>query len=208
VLACLLSETMEQHGPNFLELPPDIIEGKPEWEVEKIIKIRLYGYWKKKQYLVRWKDYSPVHDLWVNEEDLHVPELVEIFKNQRSTSIKTMSPTNPEQEICLHHLPFQQLSPYPSQRGLSSVTVALEMMGSLESVPSLPPIHPTTSLSSKLPTSLLMMGVEISSQDTKLLNYQHSLTPQKKSLLEVHHLMPAIQYLSPWKGALGRPPDI
>ena len=26
-----------QHGPNFLELPPEIIEGKPEWEVEKIL---------------------------------------------------------------------------------------------------------------------------------------------------------------------------
>ena len=26
-----------QHGPNFLEPPPEIIEGEPEWEVEKII---------------------------------------------------------------------------------------------------------------------------------------------------------------------------
>jgi len=32
---------MEQHGPNFLEPPPDIIEGEPEWEVEKIIKMCL-----------------------------------------------------------------------------------------------------------------------------------------------------------------------
>jgi len=27
----------ETHGPNFLEPPPDIIEGEPEWEVEKIL---------------------------------------------------------------------------------------------------------------------------------------------------------------------------
>jgi hypothetical protein len=29
---------MEQHGLNFIEPPPDIIEGKPEWEVEQILK--------------------------------------------------------------------------------------------------------------------------------------------------------------------------
>jgi len=79
----------EQHGPNFLEPPPDIIEGEPEWEVEKIIKMCLYGRWKKKQYLVRWKDYSPTHDSWVNEEDLHTPELLADFQ-QPSSSIKTL----------------------------------------------------------------------------------------------------------------------
>jgi hypothetical protein len=28
----------EQHGLNFIEPPPDIIEGKPEWEVKQILK--------------------------------------------------------------------------------------------------------------------------------------------------------------------------
>ena len=28
----------DQHRPNFIELPPDIIEGEPEWEVEAILK--------------------------------------------------------------------------------------------------------------------------------------------------------------------------
>jgi len=42
-----------QHGPNFIEPPPDIIEGEEEWEVEQIIKERTYRRWKKKQYLVR-----------------------------------------------------------------------------------------------------------------------------------------------------------
>jgi hypothetical protein len=27
----------QQHGPNFLEPPPDIMEGEPEWEVERIL---------------------------------------------------------------------------------------------------------------------------------------------------------------------------
>jgi hypothetical protein len=29
---------MEQHSPNFLEPPPEIIEGEPEWEVERILQ--------------------------------------------------------------------------------------------------------------------------------------------------------------------------
>jgi hypothetical protein len=36
-------QKMEQHGPNFIELPPDIIEGEPEWEVEQILKSQLFG---------------------------------------------------------------------------------------------------------------------------------------------------------------------
>jgi hypothetical protein len=34
---------MEQHGRNFIELPPDIIEGEPEWEVEQILGTRRFG---------------------------------------------------------------------------------------------------------------------------------------------------------------------
>jgi len=78
----------DQHGPNFIEPPPDIIEGEEEWEVEQIIKERTYGQWKKKQYLVRWKGYSPAHDSWVNAEELHAPELLADF--QVTQSIKTL----------------------------------------------------------------------------------------------------------------------
>ena len=42
----------DQHGPKFIEPPPDILEGEPEWEVERILKERAFGHWKKKQYLV------------------------------------------------------------------------------------------------------------------------------------------------------------
>ena len=33
----------DQHGPNFLEPPPDITEGEPEWEVEQILQSRCFG---------------------------------------------------------------------------------------------------------------------------------------------------------------------
>jgi hypothetical protein len=40
----------EKHGPNFLEPPPDLIDGEEEWEVEEILGDRQYRC--KKQYLV------------------------------------------------------------------------------------------------------------------------------------------------------------
>jgi hypothetical protein len=38
------------HGPNFLEPPPDLIGGEPEWEVDMILRDRIYK--RKKQYLI------------------------------------------------------------------------------------------------------------------------------------------------------------
>ena len=37
----------EQHGPNFVEPPPDIIEGEPEWEVKQILAVRHFRRTKK-----------------------------------------------------------------------------------------------------------------------------------------------------------------
>jgi len=71
---------MDRHGPNFLEPPPDLIDGKEEWEIEKIL-----GHWtyqKKKQYLIQWKEYAPVHDSWADESGLHTPELLADYKQQ------------------------------------------------------------------------------------------------------------------------------
>jgi hypothetical protein len=34
-----------EHGHNYLEPPPDIIDDAPEWEVEKILKEWEFGRW-------------------------------------------------------------------------------------------------------------------------------------------------------------------
>jgi Chromo (CHRromatin Organisation MOdifier) domain len=57
-------ETME-HGPNYEEPAPDLIDGQPEYEVELILGARHHGRWQKLQYLVQWKGYSEAHNSWV-----------------------------------------------------------------------------------------------------------------------------------------------
>jgi len=71
-----------KHGLNFLQPPPDIIDEEPEWEVKKILKEHTFGRWKKKQYLVHWKGYSPAHDSWVSRDDMHAKELIAEFEGQ------------------------------------------------------------------------------------------------------------------------------
>ena len=44
-------ETTE-HGKNFIEPPPDIIDGEPKWEVERVIGRWYYGRKKKEQYRI------------------------------------------------------------------------------------------------------------------------------------------------------------
>jgi len=72
----------DEHGTNFLEPPPELIEGEEEWEIEQILGKRHFGRGKKLQYLVRWKDYSPAHDQWVDRSDITADVLIEIYERE------------------------------------------------------------------------------------------------------------------------------
>jgi len=60
---------------------PVVIEGKEEWEVEKIMnKRKVQG---KKKYLVRWKGCTAEEDTWESRENLrNAMELVEEFEKE------------------------------------------------------------------------------------------------------------------------------
>jgi len=83
--AALLTPFKEtsEHGPNFVEPPPEVIEGEEEWEVEQILGKCHFGRGRKVQYLVRWKGYSPANDQWINQWDLHADELITEYNRKQ-----------------------------------------------------------------------------------------------------------------------------
>ncbi len=50
------NETLE-HGPNYLEPPPELIEGEEEWEIEAILNKKYDKRKKKQMYQIHWKGY-------------------------------------------------------------------------------------------------------------------------------------------------------
>jgi hypothetical protein len=71
------------HEPNYLEPPPDVVDGEPEWEVEEVIGTRRFGRKRELQYQIRWKGYSAAHDSWEPASNVHAPKLVEDFLKKK-----------------------------------------------------------------------------------------------------------------------------
>ncbi len=62
--------------------PPDIIDGKEEYEIKEIVSDRKTGRSHKQQYLVRWKGYPASENSWVDAADLNTPELLREYQAQ------------------------------------------------------------------------------------------------------------------------------
>jgi hypothetical protein len=71
----------EEHGANYAQPPPELVDGEEEYEVEDIINERTSR--RKKQYLVKWAGYPASENSWVNEKDLHSPELLEEYRQSK-----------------------------------------------------------------------------------------------------------------------------
>jgi Chromo (CHRromatin Organisation MOdifier) domain len=78
----------EEHGCNFTELPPDLMEGKPEYEVARIIDARKKEKAEKLEYLLCWKGYSPAHDSWEPAGNVKAPELIKEFYQRTPNAIE------------------------------------------------------------------------------------------------------------------------
>ena len=78
----------KEHGRNFLEPLPELIEGQPEWEVEKVLDSRLHR--RKLQYLIKWKGYSEAHNSWEPKENVNAPILLAAFHERNPAAIRTL----------------------------------------------------------------------------------------------------------------------
>jgi len=69
----------QEHGRNYTELPPDVIEGEEEWEIEAITGHRLIR--GKTEYLVHWKGYPNSEDMWMKAAELkHAQTMLNSYK--------------------------------------------------------------------------------------------------------------------------------
>jgi hypothetical protein len=69
--------------------PPDIVGGEERYEVVEVIDSRVY--WRKLQYLVRWKGYGHEENLWLSEGDINAPKLITEFYRAHLNAPKHIS---------------------------------------------------------------------------------------------------------------------
>jgi hypothetical protein len=76
----------ELHGPNYSRPPPDLINDKEEYEVEKVLKKKQMGRGRKTHYLIKWKGYPTSDNSWEPAEHLHADELIAEFEERKRRS--------------------------------------------------------------------------------------------------------------------------
>src|SRR6266850_7942308 len=85
----------KEHGRNFPEPAPELIEGQPEWEVEEILNSRRYRH--QLQYLIKWKGYSDAHNSWEPKENVTAPALLAAYHERNTAAVRKLET---EQEDC------------------------------------------------------------------------------------------------------------
>jgi Chromo (CHRromatin Organisation MOdifier) domain len=79
----------EEHGTNYAQPPPELVEGEEEYKVEQVPNSRRTGRAKKLQYLLQWKGYSRAHDSWQDATEVHAPELVADYLARKPSAVRT-----------------------------------------------------------------------------------------------------------------------
>jgi hypothetical protein len=68
----------QEHGENYAQPPPELIDGEEEYQVEEIIDERIFR--QKKQYLIKWLGYPVSENSWIDARGLHADELLEDYR--------------------------------------------------------------------------------------------------------------------------------
>lgn len=70
----------EAHGPNYMNPPPDIIDGDEEYKVEAILGHRMYrGY---PRFLIKWEGYPHSENTYKPEGNIHALALLDAYKKR------------------------------------------------------------------------------------------------------------------------------
>lgn len=80
----------EQHGPNFPEPPPDVVEEGEDYEVELVLDAKPTRNRQGVQYLVKWTGYPNSENQWVTYTELNrdAPHAIAEFYNRYPEALK------------------------------------------------------------------------------------------------------------------------
>jgi hypothetical protein len=80
----------EIYGPAYPRPPADIIEGEPEWEIDRILKHRRGR--GGTEYHVLWKGYGIDEASWLPEDDLeHAQEVIKDYRRRHKINPELIS---------------------------------------------------------------------------------------------------------------------
>ena len=75
------------HGANYTRPPPDLINGKEEYEVEQILDSRVRGRNQKIQYLVKWVGYPDSDNQWLDADQVTADDAIREFKKRHPNAV-------------------------------------------------------------------------------------------------------------------------
>jgi Chromo (CHRromatin Organisation MOdifier) domain len=114
----------EEHGENFAQPPPELIEGQEEYEVEQIVNSRRWGRDRRLQYLLQWKGYSRAHNSWQDATKVHAPRLVREYYARKKSAVCAISIKRGEQPTT-NTSPSLSINRITMSNGLSSPVLRL-----------------------------------------------------------------------------------
>ena len=99
------------HGPNYQHPPPNLVDNEEEYEVEKILDSQLFGRCKQPQYLVQWKGYPDLDNMWVDKDDIFAEDKVQEFESSNPNARTHIRYIGDDR---MPHLPLTPSSPSSS----------------------------------------------------------------------------------------------
>ena len=79
------------YDPNYPKPAPDLIKGQEEFEVKAIVRAQCFGWWKTLWYLIKWKGYTELDNLWEATTNItNTKEAIMDFYRRHPRAVKEM----------------------------------------------------------------------------------------------------------------------
>ena len=140
------------NGAKYQEPPPDLVNGQPEWEVEKVLGSRRRR--NQLQYLIRWKGFSEAHDSWEPITHIDADQSIKEFYNKNPQAIRQVT----HSPITIRSITMSNIAPSTTEEtplplSTANLSLAARMDDPPVSLPLLDRISPANESDIPLPPS-------------------------------------------------------